>query len=108
MITPFSLVVEQNNYATKTVNADIIYDLNNWPKVPLRNFTSKNCLFYVTNVTKHTDKEKWVYSGYGTASDGKVELSFCNGFTRNVLILCVDNISLSHTDNLKHYFLVLG
>ena len=26
------LVVEQNNYMTKTVNAYIVYDLDNWPK----------------------------------------------------------------------------
>ena len=27
------LVVEQNNYATKTVNVYIIYDLDNWQKI---------------------------------------------------------------------------
>ena len=31
------LVVEQNNYATKIVNAYIVYDLDDWPKIPLNN-----------------------------------------------------------------------
>ena len=38
------LATEQSNYV-KIVNAYIVYDLDNWPKVPLRNFTLKNCLF---------------------------------------------------------------
>ena len=33
------LVVEQNNYATKIVNVCIVYDLDNWLKILLRNFT---------------------------------------------------------------------
>ena len=32
------LVVEQNNYAGNIVNAYIVYDLDNWPKIMLRNF----------------------------------------------------------------------
>ena len=53
-----SLVIEQNNYATKIVNVYIIYDLDNWPKKARRNFTSKNCLFGLTNIIKDIDKEK--------------------------------------------------
>ena len=37
------LVVEQNNYATKIVNAYIIHDLDSWPKIPLNNFKLQNC-----------------------------------------------------------------
>ena len=44
------LVVEQKNYATKTVNAYIVYDLDTWPKIPLKNFKGKICLFSVTNI----------------------------------------------------------
>ena len=33
------LAAEQNHYATKTVNAYIVYDLDTWPNNPLRNFT---------------------------------------------------------------------
>ena len=35
------LVVEQNHYTAKT-NVYIVHDLDNWLKVPLRNFTLKN------------------------------------------------------------------
>ena len=33
-----TLAVKQNNYATKIVNAYIVYDLNAWPNNPLNNF----------------------------------------------------------------------
>ena len=36
-------VVEENNYLGKIVNAYIVYDLNDWSKIPLRPFTMKNC-----------------------------------------------------------------
>ena len=39
-----SSVIKQNNYTTKIVNVYIIYDLDNWAKNVLRNFTLKNCL----------------------------------------------------------------
>ena len=35
------LVVEQNNYVTKTVNAYIVYELGNWPRILLDNFIFK-------------------------------------------------------------------
>ena len=49
-----------------------------------------------------------MYSGYGIAFDGKSEWSFGNDFARNVIIFGVDNISSSHTDNLKNDFFILG
>ena len=58
------LVVEQNSYATKNVNTYIVYDLGNWPKIPLMNFTLKICLFGATKITKYRDKSMWVYSNY--------------------------------------------
>ena len=36
-----------------------------WPKDPSDNFKFKNCLFGATNIVKNSDKEKYVYSGYG-------------------------------------------
>ena len=36
-----SLAAEQNNYLPKTVNVYIVYDLEAWPKISLRNFTLK-------------------------------------------------------------------
>ena len=53
------LVVEQNNYTTKTINAHMVYHLENWTKIPLRNFTLKICLFGATNIRKDSDKSKY-------------------------------------------------
>ena len=40
-----SIAVEQNYCTTKTVNAYIVYDLNNWSNNLVRNFTLKTaCL----------------------------------------------------------------
>ena len=52
------LAEEQNNYLIKIVNVHIVYDLGDWPKILLRNFTLKNCLFGATNIVKKSDKEK--------------------------------------------------
>ena len=51
------LVVEVNNYTPKTAKAYIVYDLDNCPKTPLRNFTLKNCLFGATNMVRNSDKK---------------------------------------------------
>ena len=56
----------------------------------------------MTNLVKNSDKEKYVYDSYGIAFIGKGEWSFGNGFTRNAIILGVDNISSSHAENLKN------
>ena len=49
-----------------------------------------------------------MYSGYGTAFGELSSGSFGNGIARNVIIFGVDISSLSHTDNWKNNFLVLG
>ena len=49
-----------------------------------------------------------MYSGYGTAFGELSSWSFGNGIARNVIIFGVDISSLSHTDNWKNNFLVLG
>ena len=38
------LAAEQNNFLTKIANVYIVYDLEAWLKILLRNFTLKNCL----------------------------------------------------------------
>ena len=100
------LVIEQINYTGKIVNVYIVYDLDHWPKNFLTNFTLENCLFKVTNIVKNSDKEKYVYSGYGIAFNGKSESIF--GLAKDVIVFGVDNSSSSHTDNLKNNFLILG
>ena len=72
----------------------IVYDLDNWPKILLRNFTLKNYLFGATNIAKNSDKSKWVYSGYGTALVEKVS--------------GVGNSLTSYINNYKNDYLVLG
>ena len=79
------LAIEQNNCLTKIVNVYIVYDLDAWPKCPLRNFALKSCYFGATNIVKNSDKERYVYSGYRRAFDGKGEWSFDNDYDRNVL-----------------------
>ena len=63
------LAVEQNNYASKIVNVYIVYDLDAWPRNPTNNFKLKNFSFGATSVVKNSDKEKFVYSGYGITFD---------------------------------------
>ena len=101
-----SLAVEQNKYLTKIVY--IVYDLDAWSKIPLRNFILKNCLFGATTIVKTNDKEKYVYSGYGIAFNGKNQWSFGNYYARNVVTFGVDTSSSSHIDNCKNKFSVLG
>ena len=98
------LVLDQNNYIARTVSTYIVYDSDYWPKDPLGNFVLKNCLFGVINIVKNSDREKFVYSGYGIASDGKSEWSSANETARNVIVSGVDNSSSSHTDNFKNIF----
>ena len=86
----------------------MVYDLDNWLKFSLRNFTLKSCLFGVTNLAKTSDKSKDMYWCYEIAFNGRSEWKFGNDFSRNVIIFGVNNSSLSHTGIRKHNFLVLG
>ena len=87
------LAVEQNNYLTKIVNLYIVYDLDTWPRNPANNFRLKNGLFGATNMVENSDKEKYIYSGYGITLDSAGSWNFYNNLTRNVIIFGVDNSS---------------
>ena len=102
------LVVEQNNYLTKTVNVYIVYDLDAWPRNATNYFRFNNCLIGATNIVKNSDKEKYVYSRYQITFDSAGSSSFDNDFARNVIIFGVDNSSSSHSGNRKYNFLILG
>ena len=65
-------------------------------------------MFGAISIVKDTDKEKYVYSGYGIAFDEKGGWSFDNSTARNNIILGVDSSSSSHSDNRKNNFLILG
>ena len=49
-----------------------------------------------------------MYSCYGIAFHRKGEGSFGNDTASNVVMFGIDNSSLSHADNFKNNFLVLG
>ena len=89
----------------RTVNVYLVYDLAAWPRNPTNNFKFKNCLFGTTNIVKNSDKEKYVYSGYGITFDSGGSWSFDNDTVRNVIFFVVDSSSSSHADNRKNNFL---
>ena len=84
-----------------------MYNLDDSPRNPTNNFKFKNYLFGATSVVKSSIKEKCIYSGHKTISDGAVSWSFDNDTARNVIIFGVDNSSTSHSDNGKNIFLIL-
>ena len=66
-------------------------------------------MFGATNIVKNSDKAKWVYNSYETASDGTALWNFGNDFARNIIIISgVENSSSSHAYNCKNIFLVLA
>ena len=64
------------------------------------NFKFKNCSIGAASIVKNSDKEKYVYSGYGITFDSAGSCSFDKDTARNVIVFGVDNSSLSHADNL--------
>ena len=67
----------------------------------------KKFLFGAIDIVNKSYKEKYVYSGYGVAFDGKGEWSFGNDYARHK-IFGVDNSSSSHTDSQKKNFFNTG
>ena len=53
-------------------------------------------------------KSEYGYSSYGITFDRVGSWNFDNDFARNVVIFGVDNSSLSHGDNCKSKYLMLG
>ena len=64
-------------------------------------------MFGATNLVKNSDKEKWVYSGYGIAFDLAGSWNFGIDYAKNVVNFSADDSS-SHTDNHKNNLLVSG
>ena len=93
---------------TKIVNVYIYYDLDTLPRNPTNTFKFKNSLFGTTNIGKNNDKEKYVYKRYRMTFDSAGSWSFNNDFARNVIIFSDNNSSLTHADNHKNNFLILG
>ena len=54
-------------------------------------------------MSKNADPDKYSYSGYGTAFDGRRTFSLPNaGWSKNVIIFGVDMSSSTHADNEKY------
>ena len=49
-------------------------------------------MFGTTGIVINSNKEKWMYSDYGIAFNGKIEQSFGNNYSRNVMIFSVDKV----------------
>ena len=52
----------------------------------------KIAFFGATSTVKNSDKENWVYNGYGVTFDGAGSWHFDNDFARNVVVFGVDDI----------------
>ena len=85
-----------------------MYDLDAWSRNPTNNFKFKNYLFEGTSIVKNSDKEKYVYTCYGSTFDSAGLWSFNNDTAREVTIFDVDNSSSSHADHRRNNFLALG
>ena len=103
-----ALVAQENNYATKIVNAYIVCDLDDWPINTLNNFTLRNCLFGATNMAKNSARCKYVYTDYGIAFGGAGLWSFGKSLAKDIVTIGVDNSSASHGGNGKNNLLMLG
>ena len=80
--------------------------VDTWPNISSNKFKFKNSFFGAPNVVKISDKEKYVYSGYGITFDDAVSWSFDNDYARDVTIFGDDNSSSSHRDNFKNNVLI--
>ena len=71
--------------------------------------TLELCLFGAIKLTKNTDIDKYVYSGYAIRLDRHGNFSFPGtGLGRNVIIFGVDMSSSTKIDNRKKDILILG
>ena len=93
---------------TKILIVYIDYDLDACPRNRTNNFKFKNCLFGATNKVKNSDKEKYIFKGYGITFESTGSWSFDNEIARNVIIFDLDSSSSPHSGNHKNNFFVLG
>ena len=92
------------------MNIYIIYKLIKLSNIyKNNNLTVKNVLFGAVSLTKNADVNKYKYSGYGIAFDGKGSFSFPGGgYGKNVIIFGADMNSSPHIDNKGKDILILG
>ena len=78
------------------------------PRTPTNDIPLKSCLFGTVKLLRNAIKSTFIYNGRGIEFDGEGSWSFSNDVPRKVVIFAVDNSSLSHNDNRKSTFLLLG
>ena len=110
--TPFSREFLKQDKVTYNhgpiVNVCIVYRLilivnNN------TDFTLKNFLFGVVQLTKITDIDKYKYSGYGIGFDSRGSFTHpSGGYGKNVIIFGADLSSSTNANNKTRTILVLG
>ena len=98
------LVAEESNGLSKVVHVYIVFHLDTCPRNPNNNFKFRNWLFGATNIVKNSDKEKYVYSGYGITFDSEGSWRFDDDFASNLITFEADNSSSSHSENKKKTF----
>ena len=60
-------------------------------------------------LAKNADPDKYVYTGYGTPFDSRLEFSLLDASVgKNVIIFGIDMSSSVYIDNKKNYILILG
>ena len=91
----------------KIVNIYIVYEISKNYSISTYP-TLENCLFGAVSLTKNADIDKYKYAGYGIGFERNGELSFGNGFGRNVVVFACDLSSSVHNSNKKDNILVLG
>ena len=99
-----SLAVEKNIYLTKIVNIYIISMIMIYVRKSYQKYKFKNCLFGATNIIKASDKEEYVYGGFGITFNGGSFWRFAFDTARNVIIFGFDNVSSSQANNRKNNF----
>ena len=84
----------------------VVYEINLAIYVG-KDFALGNSLFGAVKLNKYVDLDKYKYSGYGIAFDGRgyFSLSVSSGLCKNLIIFCVDMSSSVQIDNKeKRYF----
>ena len=99
---------KHNFYSSRKNNFFVIYELDTWSKDSNSEYFLEDCLFGSANLSKNSDLDKYVYSGYGTGFDLRSEFALPDGsVSKNVIIFGVDMSWSVDIDNKeKDIFLV--
>ena len=96
---PRTIVTIVNIYIVFEISKN--YNISSYP-------TLENCLFGAVILTKNADMHQYKYSGYGIGFDRKGELTFGNGYGRNVIVFGVNLTNSSNPNNKINNALILG